>query len=127
MSPHIRPILAGMALVALAPGLAASQEQPRPHRLAAGLKTNADSQNGKSGLLKEPGQAAHGHHVVVGGVTTPSEARSPFTPKYLALRQRLLREFEHSGQIAETAEGSRRSFSDQSLYLGHLNAKTHSV
>ncbi len=48
----------------------------------------------------------------------PPRAKHVFSVKYRAWRERFLRGFEFNGQVAAWADGKRRQFSDQTLYMG---------
>ena len=118
--PHYTfSILTGIALAALAPGFSLGQTPPRPPQPDLNTKKDFVPKTASSGFPKalglsgeKPSPSAHREG------TRASAAQTVFTPKYLALRERLLRTFEHGGQIAESADGDRRVFSDQTLYMG---------
>jgi DnaJ-class molecular chaperone len=119
MPNQIRCILAGTALTILLQGPSAGQEQARLQRPGPGTKNSSQQGTRTSGLPQRVHQAEGGQpHSATGFGTAVAGGRHLFTPKYLAIRERLLKDFEHHGQIAESADGPSRSFSDQTLYMG---------
>ena len=119
MSNDLRFLFTGIALAALAQGVSVGQDQLRTQRPGADPKSTSQRDTGAFGVTKDVHQTVAGQaHSAAGGLTRVDGVRAAFTPKYLAIRERLLKEFEHHGQIAESADGTLRSFSDQTLYLG---------
>lgn len=119
MSNRLCSIMVGIALAAFAPGVSIGQDQPRAQRPGTGAKKTSNPHTGAFGLPKGIHQAGEDQpHAAAGDATRVDGLRSAFTLKYLALRDRLLEEFEHNGQIAASADGKRRTFSDQTLYMG---------
>jgi hypothetical protein len=71
-------------------------------------------------FLRVSGLAAAGLPVAgtVVALADPAAGLAPFTRRYNAVRKRFLHGFEFGGQVAESANGPHRKFSDQTLYLG---------